>query len=138
MPTYLEFVGISTHLRKINIQYAALHEYSSLPEVSRSRARFANNAVKVMIYTERIHHFRRYSLKGIKHIIMYKLPSNPKFYTELLATLDISRSNLSTNIDHPTARIIFSIWDMLQLERVVGNPRMKIMVRGIDNTFDFP
>lgn len=40
-----------------------------------------------MLYTERFHFYRRYRVRGIRHILFYAPPATAEFYAEMLNLL---------------------------------------------------
>ena len=64
--------------------FGSIDEYSSQSKLTKTRQEFASGKIKLLLYTERLHYFRRYEISGVKTLIMYGLPSNPLFYKELI------------------------------------------------------
>lgn len=69
---------------------------------------------------------------------MYGLPDNPIFYEEMVeGFLGTSVSDGRASQEECAARALFSKWDGLRLERVVGSERVKGMLGGRGDVFDF-
>jgi U3 small nucleolar RNA-associated protein 25 len=143
LPGYFEFVRVRNYFASSaateNISFGAISEYTEPAEMRRARAHFVSGKHSVLLYTSRAHHFKRYNLQGVKRIIIYAPPDNPIFYEEYLAGF-LGRTVAEGKIDSglPTARILFSKFDMLRLERIVGSERVKKMIRdNAGDTFDF-
>ncbi|TPX42864.1 hypothetical protein SeMB42_g02740 [Synchytrium endobioticum] len=111
IPSYFDFVRIRNHLSSVSVAFAGLSEYTSKSKVSRERALFFQGHLKVLLYTERIHFFHRYNLKGVQHIVFYSLPDHVEFYHELLNMMEDKGGTVS---------VLYSKYDVLKLERVVG------------------
>ncbi|KAF3907332.1 hypothetical protein ABW20_dc0103083 [Dactylellina cionopaga] len=121
LSSYLDFVRIRNYFAKTGQTVGEINEYSSPSSVTRSRAYFLSGRHKILLYTERAHHFRRYTLKGVLNIFMYNIPTNPVFYRELVNFLRESITNGKANLEESKVRVTFTQWDTLKAERIVGS-----------------
>jgi U3 small nucleolar RNA-associated protein 25 len=143
IPSYFDFVRIrnyfSTSTAVSSIAFGTLSENNTPaePEVRRARSHFLNGKHSVLLYSGRAHHFYRYLIKGVKNVVVYQLPENPLFYQEAVAGyIGASVTNGRIAAEEAKVRVLFSRWDALRLERIVGTERVSSML-GAADTFDF-
>ncbi|XP_074289527.1 protein NUCLEOLAR FACTOR 1-like [Silene latifolia] len=128
--SYLEFLLIRKFLKKQDASFCILSEYTKQSDISRARNWFIKGDRKIMLYTERAHFYHRYKIRGIKNLIVYSLPERKEFYPEVLNMLEESQNMTSTTV-------LFSRFDQLRLERIVGSAAAKRMTRSEKSLFSF-
>jgi U3 small nucleolar RNA-associated protein 25 len=137
-PSYLDFVMLRNELIRQKADAAFVCEYSRESEISRGRSRFFHGKKDIMLYSGRAHFFRRFMIRGALHVIFYSLPQYEQFYPELVNLVgDIGKNE--TGDDHVTlsCTVLFTKYETMALERIVGTKRAQRMHTSSKNTFMF-
>jgi U3 small nucleolar RNA-associated protein 25 len=138
IPQYTDFLRVKNYLHnKTSLMFCDVNEYSEQNDLSRSRALFQQGRRKILLYTERLHHYRRFDLKGVKNILMYGVPNNPLFYTEIVSSIGRSVYEEVADLNISTVRAMYSKWDALALERIVGSKRVPVLTHGQNEFYEF-
>ncbi|KAJ3234014.1 rRNA-binding ribosome biosynthesis protein utp25 [Chytriomyces hyalinus] len=122
IPSYFDYVRVRNHLRDNHgdIEVGELCEYTSNSDISRTRSNFFHGKISILLMTERFHFFRRYKIRGCKHVVFYQLPEYAQFYAELLNGMDVGMESRCS--------VVYSVYDKFRMERVVGSDRVKKMM----------
>ncbi|MGH0173035.1 UNVERIFIED_CONTAM: hypothetical protein FKN15_064440 [Acipenser sinensis] len=73
IPSYFDYVRLRNYLRKEELNCTHICEYSKKSEVSRARHFFQKGEKQFLLFTERFHFYKRYTIKGIHNLIFYLL-----------------------------------------------------------------
>lgn len=138
IPSYYDYLRIKNYMKtSTKFTFASIDEYTSQSKLSRNRQQFASGKIKIMLYTERLHHFRRFEINGVKNLLMYGLPSNPIFYKELVRFIGKSVFREIADLDLSFIKILYSKWDAVALERIVGNERAPVLCNSVNEMYEF-
>ena len=144
VPTYVDFVRLrnylSTSAETTSLSFGVISEYSEQSDMRRTRSHFESGRYGILVYTERAHHYYRHRFRGIGRILFYGVPENPVFWSEIVGLLGLNADVVQSGSNKGKGRVraMFSRWDVLKLERIVGTERVGRLVseKGGD-TFDF-
>lgn len=134
VPQYFDFVRLRNWLTSQDAEFGQLSEYKTNSEISRTRSRFFQKRFTLLLTTERFHFYNRYLLRGAHQIFFYSLPMMTSFYTEYLAMLHDACKEAVAEVK---VELIFSLWDKLSLERLVGTEKCRRMLRDSKDVFRF-
>ncbi|XP_064159609.1 U3 small nucleolar RNA-associated protein 25 homolog [Anguilla rostrata] len=126
VPSYFDFVRLRNHLKREEVNFASLCEYSKRAEVSRARHFFQKGDTQFLLFTERFHFYKRYRIKGIHNLIFYGLPTYAHFYSEVCNMLQAGASGEEASW---TCTALYSRYDAQRLAAVAGADRAALMLR---------
>lgn len=168
IPSYFDYLRIKKYLNdESTISFVAIDEYSSNSRLTRNRALFKNkaNTATIMLYTERLHFYKRFDIKGVRNVIFYQLPSDPDFYQQVLefianeklrVDMEKSKPKLSTaagdndseseededqeddlDLNLCMVRSIYSKLDGMRFGPIVGTDNVTRLLRGENELTEF-
>jgi len=74
-------------------------------------------------------------MKGTRRVVFYAMPGNPEWYREVVGWLD---GAVQQGGQEASVRCMFSRWEVLALERIVGTKRVGRMGKeGREDVFEF-
>ncbi|KAI9563344.1 hypothetical protein GHT06_010805 [Daphnia sinensis] len=129
IPSYYDYVRLRNHLHKEEYNFGQACEYTPDGKLAQVRNRFFLGKKRLLLYTERLHFYRRLTMKGIHHIVFYQLPTFPNFYPELCNLLQDAFQNPKYRGDgSQTCTVLYSTYDAQRLAAIVGSQRAAEML----------
>ena len=96
-------------------------------EIARARNDFYHGKRRVMLMSGRFYFFRRYRIRGTRHVVFYTPPKIPQFYADIVNSM--SSSSLTDSTAENSVTVLFDRYDSLQLEGIVGTSRCRRMLK---------
>lgn len=119
--SYLDFVRLRNFFDMCNIPFHGISEYTE--KTKNVLTKFRQDCANFLVYTERHFYYHAPKLSDFKinQIVYYSLPENAFIY-EIFA-----KKAINIRTQYPSCRILslFSTFDALKLERIVGTKRCK-------------
>ncbi|KAJ1679957.1 rRNA-binding ribosome biosynthesis protein utp25 [Spiromyces aspiralis] len=145
IPSYFDYVRVRNYMLDNELNFEEACEYSSPREVSRARTQFYHSRTDYLICTERFHFFHRYTIRGIRRIVFYGLPDHAHYYTEFLDMAVHSKPRAALGNDGSagpspaelSCTALFTTYDQLRLERIVGTRLTKQLLGSKNSQFTF-
>ncbi|MED6269921.1 hypothetical protein CHARACLAT_004449 [Characodon lateralis] len=134
IPSYFDYVRLRNHMKKEEINFTSVCEYSTKSEVSRARHFFQTGEKQFLLFTERFHFYKRYTIKGMKNLIFYGLPTFPHFYSEVCNMLAAGGQGEEASW---TCTALYSRYDAHKLAAITGAQRAGQMLRSNKNVHLF-
>ncbi|XP_075963643.1 U3 small nucleolar RNA-associated protein 25 homolog [Anarhichas minor] len=120
IPSYFDYIRLRNYMKKEEINFTSICEYSSKSEVSRARHFLQKGDKQFLLFTERFHFYKRYTIKGIQNLIFYGLPSFPHFYSEVCNMLAAGGRGSEASW---TCTALYSRYDAQKLASITGAQR---------------
>lgn len=155
IPNYIDYLRVIDYLEKeTKVPFVSIDEYSSRSKLDRNRALFLQRSAyaKLMVYTERLHFYKRYDIKGVRNIIFYQLPTDPQFYQQILQFIGYEKVRIdsinrlkelkeeeiddSIDLNLCSIKIAFDKLDMMKLEKIVGLNNCHELINGDNEIFE--
>lgn len=156
-PSYLSYVRVRNELLHRDASAVFVCEYSRESEISRGRSRFFHGVKDILLYSGRAHFFKRLHIRGAQHIVFYSLPQYADFYSEMVNMLsategfsqgkggrgnedegeDLTSSGSGGGFLTLSCVVLFTQFEKMALERIVGKKRCDNMLSSAKTTFMF-
>ncbi|KAM6459656.1 U3 small nucleolar RNA-associated protein 25 homolog isoform 3-T3 [Liasis olivaceus] len=134
VPSYFDYVRLRNYFKKEELSFAHICEYSSKSGICRARHLFLGGEKQFLIITERFHFYKRYSIRGIRNLIFYELPTYPHFYSEVCNMVKLAGMEEEATL---TCTAFYSKYDAQKLAAVVGVERAAQMLQSSKNVHLF-
>ncbi|KAJ9061715.1 rRNA-binding ribosome biosynthesis protein utp25 [Entomophthora muscae] len=135
IPSYFDFTRIRNYLSEHEYQFGQISEYTDKPNMTRDRMAFADGKIKLLLYTGRCHFYRRFKSKGADQIIFYGLPEYGSHYPEIINSANTPDPlGLEPQVQ---VSVLFTMYDTLKLERILGDARAQKACHGAQATLVF-
>ncbi|GMS88593.1 hypothetical protein PENTCL1PPCAC_10768, partial [Pristionchus entomophagus] len=112
IPSYYDYVRIRNLFKKDTESFVQCHEYAPQNKITRARDLFYHGEKKLMLITERFHHFNRVNIRKMQKMVFYQPPSRPSFYIDMI------------NMCQPEGRLqsilLFTQYDRIRMENIFG------------------
>uniref|UniRef100_A0A8C5TA80 U3 small nucleolar RNA-associated protein 25 homolog n=1 Tax=Malurus cyaneus samueli TaxID=2593467 RepID=A0A8C5TA80_9PASS len=126
VPSYFSYVRLRNYFKKEDLNFTHICEYTKKAAVCRSRRFFLKGEKQFLLFTERFHFYKRYTIKGIRNLIFYELPTYPHFYSEICNMLKATDNGVDATW---TCTVLYSKYDAQKLAAVVGIDRTAQMLQ---------
>lgn len=135
--SYFDFVRLRNFLKREEYNFVSVCEYTDDGKVAQCRSQFVKEGRRLMLYTERIHFYRRFLIKGVRKVIFYQLPSLPQFYSQIcnltIPALQGSRFT-DEHVKHMSICSHFCRYDVHRLRGVLGTERAsKLLLKSAED-----
>nr|XP_028580589.1 digestive organ expansion factor homolog isoform X2 [Podarcis muralis] len=134
VPSYFDYVRLRNYFKKEELSFVHICEYTSKSGISRARQFFLKGVKQFLIFTERFHFYKRYSIRGIRNLIFYELPTYPHFYSEVCNMMKLAGSEEEATL---TCTVLYSKYDAQKVAAVVGVDRAAQMLQSSKNVHLF-
>ncbi|KAF5346683.1 hypothetical protein D9756_010395 [Leucocoprinus leucothites] len=129
VPSSLDFIRVHNHFRKqAGVSFTILSEYSTNQDISRARQAFFKGTKSFLLISERFHFYKRYKIRGIRNLVFYGPPDHPQFFTEFLSYPFLDDGTEASDV---TRKMLYSKYDWLRLERIVGTEAGLELIKGV-------
>ncbi|XP_041969728.1 U3 small nucleolar RNA-associated protein 25 homolog [Aricia agestis] len=128
VPSYFDYVRLRNYFKKEDVSFVQICEYSKDAKIARARDMFFHTEAHFLLYSERVHFFRRLRVKGIRHIIFYQPPTYPHFYSEMCNLMQETNQNKYGGSEcNMTVSILYCKYDMQRAAAILGASRLAKM-----------
>lgn len=130
VPSYFDFVKVRNWFRQSDLDFMDVCEYTKDKKVAEARDKFFHKDTHFLLYTERVHFYRRFAIKGIRHLIFYQLPFYPHLFAELCnLTQGVYQNKKSGSDGNMSITVMYNRYDVHRLAAVLGTEKAKEMTK---------
>uniref|UniRef100_A0A0K2UV72 U3 small nucleolar RNA-associated protein 25 homolog n=1 Tax=Lepeophtheirus salmonis TaxID=72036 RepID=A0A0K2UV72_LEPSM len=137
IPSYFDFVRLRNHFNVSSHDYGEICEYTKDKNIAAARDNFFHNELHFILYTERCHFYRRFRIKGVRHLVFYQLPQNPQFYPELVNHMLFQNRKGGGSDGHMSVTVLYDKYDVHRVSAVAGTDRCSKMFTSDKSTHMF-
>lgn len=148
IPSYFDFVRVREHFDQQQLSHVAISEYSTGKEIAKARQQFHSGKRSFMLVTERFHFYRRYVLRGAQTVVFYALPEHGQYFSEVVSfpfakstsiveALTAQGANEEVDANDVSVQALYSRYDLMRLQRIVGDKLARRMVEEERSTWRF-
>ncbi|XP_057254493.1 U3 small nucleolar RNA-associated protein 25 homolog isoform X2 [Pezoporus wallicus] len=134
VPSYFDYVRLRNYFKKEELNFTHICEYTKKAGVCRARRFFLKGEKQFLLFTERFHFYKRYTIKGIRNLIFYELPTYSHFYSEICNMMKATGNGGDATW---TCTVLYSKYDAQKLAAVVGIERAAQMLQSKKNVHLF-
>ncbi|NXE47552.1 DIEXF factor, partial [Casuarius casuarius] len=134
VPSYFDYVRLRNYFKKEELNFVHICEYAKKAGICRARRFFLKGERQFLLLTERFHFYKRYTIKGIRNLIFYELPTYPHFYSEICNMMKAADNGMDATW---TCTVLYSKYDAQKLAAVVGIDRTAQMLQSKKNVHLF-
>jgi len=129
IPSYFDFVKVRNWFKFSDLDYSEISEYTKDKKIAQARDEFFHNEKHFLLYTERSHFYRRFRIKGIRHLIFYQPPTFGWMYSELCNLLQKSFQNpRGGSENNMSITVVYTKYDLHRLNLAVGSATSSSML----------
>ncbi|SCP04035.1 U3 small nucleolar RNA-associated protein 25, putative [Plasmodium ovale] len=121
LPTYIEYLRLYELLRKNDISFKGVNEYTNEKKLLKIQKLFKLGRINILLITGRLIFYERCTFKGAHHIIFFSPPKFLFMYFELIKNLHGSLNSSSI--------CYYTKYHTYELERIVGQKKTMHLMR---------
>lgn len=122
--SYFDFVRLRNFMKQEEYNFVSLCEYTDEGKVAQGRSQFFKEGRRLLLYTERLHFYRRFQIKGVRKVWFYQLPSLPQFYNQICnLMIPALQGKRFTDADEKKMSIttVYCAYDAHRLKAILGS-----------------
>ncbi|KEG03352.1 U3 small nucleolar RNA-associated protein 25, putative [Plasmodium vinckei vinckei] len=122
IPTYIEYIRLYEILKKNDISFKGVNEYTTEKKRIKIQKLFKFEKVNILLVTSRLIYYERCTFKNANHVIFFSPPKFQFMYFELI-------KNITINTPNASSMCYYTKYHTYELERIVGQKRAIHLMR---------